>query len=317
MASNVKDCDCGFIDSKDPTQTTFTSLLVIDFTTITQKQLDDLFVTATFEVDQSDAPYVRSFSADQVALSDAGLGLTVSPPDGRSVPCAGIFTKETSFLHGSYRARFLAGGASGTVTAFYNYKNDTSEVDIEYLSAWETPTLLYTVKPQKYLANGNPDNSTYQRHPWTDTPASFDRDFQEWSFVWLPDVVHYGLNGDYSDSLVTNVPQAPGRIALNHWSNGDPRYSIGPPTENSTHTVSFLQAVYNDANATALACKHQTSACVIADGLVQSASGGSPTASGGASNPTLSAVTHLNSAAHGVHPMIPGWLLLLVWCLWC
>lgn len=310
MATELEDCDCGFIDSEDPAHTTFTSLLVIDFTSITQKQLDDLFITAKFSLDKSDAPYIRSFSGDQVALSNTGLELTVSPAGEKSVPCAGLFTKESYFLHGFYRARLLVGSVPGTVTAFYNYNNDTSEVDIEYLSAWENPTLLYSVKPQIYLANGNPDNSTYQQDTWNDTAASFQQTFQEWTFIWLPDVVYYGLNGDYSRKLSTNVPQAPGRIALSHWSDGDPRYSIGPPIENSTNTVSFLQAVYNNANATALACKRTKSACVIADGQIQSTSGGSSSSST-ASDGVIS-VPHTNRA-YGLGPAMSGWLLLLLW----
>ena len=47
MASKVQDCDCGFTDSNDPTESIFTSLLVIDFSSITSQQLDDLFLTAT------------------------------------------------------------------------------------------------------------------------------------------------------------------------------------------------------------------------------------------------------------------------------
>lgn len=288
---------------------------MVDFTSLTHEQLDDLFITATYDVDQSDAPCIRDFSATQVALSDEGLALTVSPPDGRSVPCAGIFTKEKSFLYGSYRARFLVGSVPGTVTAFYNYKDDSSEIDIEYLSAWEDPTLLYTVKPQKYLANGNPDNRTYQRGVWPDTTASFEQNFQEWSFIWLPDTVYYGLNGDYSKRLSTNVPQAPGHIALSHWSNGDPRYSTGPPAENSTHTISYLQAVYNDANATALPCKRSTSACVVTEGLIQrssSALNSSATVSSGGNGATLPAVIHVNSA-HSLGPTMSGLLLLLWW----
>lgn len=318
MSTDFEDCDCGFVDSGDPTQTTFTSLLVVNFTTTTQKQLEEFFVIANYNIDQPGAPYVRNFSADQVALSDRGLELTVSPADGRDVPCAGIFTKESSFFYGSYRARYLAGTVPGTVSAFYNYNNDSSEVDIEYLSAWEEPTLLCTVKPQKYLSNGNPDNSTFAQETWNQTSTAFERDFQEWSFVWLPDKVYYGLNGNYSRNLIVNVPQAPGHIALNHWSNGDPRYSTGPPVENVTHTVSFLQAVYNDPNVTSLACKRRTSACVVADGRIEgqpdSSTSVSIASSGGCSLTPYSGI-HFRSA-HGLNPSISGWLLLLSWLYW-
>jgi Glycosyl hydrolases family 16 len=186
MPSNkkVQDCDCGFTDSNDPTKSIFTSFLVVNFNSITSQQLNDLFIPATYEIAQGDAPYSRNFSANQVQLSEAGLDLTVSPsPDSKKVPCAQVFTRAARFFYGSYNAQFHVGDVPGTVTAFFNYKNDSSEVDIEYLSAWDDPTLLYTVKPQIYLNNNSPSNSTYQQEAWNDTSVSFDQDFHEWSFV--------------------------------------------------------------------------------------------------------------------------------------
>lgn len=326
MAPGIQDCDCGIIDAQDPTKSVFTSLFVVNFTAASSKDLDQLFVTANYRVDQTDAPYVRDFTEDQVELTDAGLELTVSPvrSGSREIPCAQVLTKGRSFFYGSYRARFLVGDVPGTVTAFYNYYNDSSEVDVEYLSAWQNPTLLYTVKPQIYTDRGNPDNRTYQQGVWYDPRDSFINDFHDWNFVWLPDIVHYGIDGDFSSNLTVNVPHAPGRIALNHWSNGDSRYSMGPPTENSTNTLSFLQAIYNDTNADTLQCKKSSSPCIIADEILRTGDGGddgdmgtqfvtatgSATLSGGNTISTLPAVGHINAGTH-LAPIPSFWLLLL------
>lgn len=318
MASNIHDCDCGFIDSYDPTKSLFTSFLVVNFSSITSEQLDDLFAPAAYDITQNGSPYTRNFSADQVQLSDHGLDLTVSPPvDSKSVPCAEIFTRAATFFYGSYHAQVRVEDVPGTVTAFFNYKNDSSEVDIEYLSAWADPTLLYSVKPQIYLDSGVPSNSTYQQERWNDTTASFDQNTHWWSFVWLPDIVHFGLDSNYSRSLTTNVPQGPGRLALSHWSDGNPNYSLGPPTQNSTVSISSLWAVYNDTNANALACKRATSACTITNGTFQASA-----ASGGDSNNNktlpsvmLPAATIINSA-HFIDPAAPGWLFVLLFFYW-
>lgn len=319
MATKVEDCDCGFIDADEPTRSTFTSLLVVNFATATWDDLDNIFVRSSYNVNRSDAPYIRDFEANQIQLTDAGLELTVSPsPDGQIVPSASVFTRQASFLYGSYRARILVGGVPGTVTAFYNYHNDTSEVDIEYVSA-RGPTLLYSVKPQIYFENSNPDPDTYQSDTWNGTEDSFDQNFHEWSFTWLPDVVHYGLDSNYSKSITTNVPQAPGTIVLSHWSNGNPRYSEGPPTMNSTKTVSYLQAVYNDTNATELTCKRAPSPCIIQDGILRSGFDPMANSSTGASAtlsatplPTLPPVSQVNSGACGVGPVGSSWLLALI-----
>lgn len=314
MASKVGDCDCGFIDSNDPTRNIFTSFLVVNFSSISTTTFDNLFIPATYEISQAKSPYTRNFSASQVELSDSGLGLTVSPAsDSKEVPCAQVFTRAATFFYGSYHAKFRVGDVPGTVTAFFNYKNDTSEVDIEYLSVWEEATLLYTVKPQIYFDSGNPSNSTYQRQAWNDTRASFDEEFHEWSFVWLPDIVHYGLDANYSRFITTNVPQAPGRLALSQWSDGNSNYSMGPPTKDSTVTVSSLWAVYNDTNASALTCKTATSACTITNGIFQASS-----ASGGddSSSSDTPPVISVNSHAHIISPAAPGWLFALLFFFW-
>jgi beta-glucanase (GH16 family) len=330
MVTKVDDCDCGFVDADEPTGTTFTSLLFVDFTKASWKELDNIFIKSSYNVNRSDAPYIRDFETDQIQLTDAGLELTVSPsPDGRIVPSASISTRQASYLHGSYRARIMVRDVPGTVTAFYNYHNDTSEVDIEHVSA-RGPTLLYSVKEQLYFANSNPDPSTYQSDTWNDTVTSFNQEFHEWSFTWLPEVVHYGLDANYSKKITRNVPQAPGTIVLSHWSNGNPRYSEGPPVVNSTNFVSYIQAVYNDANATALACKHTKSPCVVRAGTFvpslnpasNSSSGtslpsgvSSGTASTGSATPspmTIPAVSHVNSGACDISPAGPTWLLALI-----
>jgi beta-glucanase (GH16 family) len=303
MASKAQDCDCGFIDSNDPSKSIFSSFLAVDFTSITNEQFDDLFIPASYEIASRNAPFTRNFSTSQVHLSETGLDLTVSPsPDSRKVPCAQIFTRSATFFYGSYHAKFRVTDVPGTVTAFFNYKNDTSEVDIEYLSAWKDPTLLYTVKPQIYLERGNPHNATYQRETWT-----INQDFHEWSWVWLPDIVHFGLDAKYSTNLTTNVPQAPGRLALSHWSDGNPKYSLGPPSQSATDTISLLWAVYNDTNASTLSCQKAASACTVTDGVFQPPSGGGDDSG----TPSIGTI-HVNSSAHVISLAAPLWLFVLL-----
>ncbi|KAJ0149837.1 Uncharacterized protein HZ326_7621 [Fusarium oxysporum f. sp. albedinis] len=315
MASKVRDCDCGFTDSSDPTESVFSSFFAVNFSSIADKRFTELFIPASYEVVQGDSPYTRDFSPDQVQLSSTGLELTVSPlPSGsKAVPCAQIISRSKSYFYGSYHARFRVGTVPGTVTAFYNYKSDTSEVDIEYVSAWEEATLLYTVKPQLYSPTNNPLNSTYQRESWNDTRTSFDEDIHEWSFVWLPDIVHYGLDNNYSRSITTNVPKAPGRLALSQWSDGNSNYSLGPPTKDSTVAVTFLWAVYNDTNAKPLACKKTSEACTITNGVFKST-----TASGNNGNDDDSGSTSviLENSAHLAGPAATGWLFTLLFFVW-
>lgn len=308
MASKVQDCDCGFTDSNDPSKSIFSTFLYVDFGTIKDGEFDDLFIPATYEIDnREDAPFTRNFGVDQVQRSESGLELTVSPaPDSSNrVPCAQIFSREDTFLYGSYHANFRVTDVPGTVTAFFNYKNDTSEVDIEYLSAWKDPTLLYTVKPQIYFENGNPSNDTYQR----EVGDIRDNEFHDWSWVWLPDIVHFGLDSTYSTNLTVNVPQAPGKLAMSHWSDGNPNYSLGPPTRDATATLSSIWAIYNQTHTDSLSCKKTTSLCTVTKGVFQPPPGSGEDNNNGNEKP---GTVHVKSGANLLNPAAPLWLFVIL-----
>ncbi|KAK0384313.1 hypothetical protein NLU13_8401 [Sarocladium strictum] len=316
MASNVWDCDCGFIDSQDPTGSTFTNFLAVDFTSISQNELDEIFIPATYKLHKNDAPFERHFSAEQLQLSEDGLHITVLPASSQNhVPCGQIFSRARTFFYGSYHARIRLTDVPGTVTAFFNYKADDSEIDMEYVSAWAEPTLLYTVKPQIYTDRGNPENSTYARQPLSDASAPSKRSVSEWSFVWVEDIVHFGIGNEYSHNITTNVPSAPGRLALNQWSDGNANYSLGPPREPSTTTVTSLWAVYNMTESSSLVCEKSTSACTVTDGLFQPSSG-----SGGNSGPDDGPVIDINNAGGYIsassvpEPAVLHWSLALMFC---
>jgi len=174
--------------------------------------------------------------------------------------------------------------------------------------------LLYTVKPQLYDDSGNPISNTYQREDWNSTSGeAFSDGFHEWSYVWLPDIVHYGLDSNYSRVITTNVPQAPGCLALSHWSDGNPKFSLGPPTENSTVTISFLWAVYNNSSVSSLVCSKTTSPCTITNGVFQSGINSSPLPTGSVSvNPGVRSI----GASLGVSSGASSWLLVFVMLLW-
>lgn len=69
------------------------------------------------------------------------------------------------FLYGSYRAYIKTSDIAGTVAAFYLYKNDTNEIDMEALSYKQNPWQTYlSVKPQIYNPDGSASNLTLLRY---------------------------------------------------------------------------------------------------------------------------------------------------------
>lgn len=75
-------------------------------------------------------------------------------------------------------------------------------------------------------------------------------DFHEYRFDFLQDRVRF-----YADSRLlaemngTSVPTSPGHLILQHWSNGNPLWSGGPPEEDATMTVGYVKAYFNSSDA--------------------------------------------------------------------
>ena len=48
--------------------------------------------------------------------------------------------------------------------------------------------------------------------------------------------------------MTSAIPTSPGHITLSHWSNGDPKWSAGPPTEDAILTVEYLKGYFNSSD---------------------------------------------------------------------
>jgi hypothetical protein len=87
------------------------------------------------------------------------------------------------------------------------------------------------------------DTGTYQKFNLTFDPTTA---FHEYRFDFLPGRVLF-----YADSEViglmngTAVPTHAGHVILQHWSNGNPLWSGGPPATNAYLTVSYVKAYFN------------------------------------------------------------------------
>lgn len=73
--------------------------------------------------------------------------------------------------------------------------------------------------------------------------------FHEYRFDYLQDRVRF-----YADSQLlaemngSSVPSGPGHLILQHWSNGNPLWSGGPPEQDALLTVSYVKAYFNSSD---------------------------------------------------------------------
>ncbi|KAK0550639.1 hypothetical protein OC844_006698, partial [Tilletia horrida] len=211
-------CDCGFIDlteGADPTQV-WTSLWKADFANMRSKDLGNGFRFMRNEIQRANSDMSRAFDPGNAGLCNGGLCLTVEPASKNKIPSAGVYTKDTNLHFGNYYAEVKIPATVGTVSAFYIYKSDTNEVDMEYNNPTgaANASIKDTVKPQIYTGT-LADPATYKK---TYAPPGVDmtQDFHTWSFQWSPTQVAYGLDGDFANVITVNVPQQPGVLSFSH-----------------------------------------------------------------------------------------------------
>ncbi|KAI8370952.1 concanavalin A-like lectin/glucanase domain-containing protein [Blakeslea trispora] len=205
----------------------------------------------------------RVFTPNNVKLSaDKGIVLAVERDDHGKYSSASIGTKRDDFLYGTFRARLKTSNVPGTVAAFFYYRNNTSEIDIEMLSRLNDPYMSYfSVQPQVYESNGQASALTNNKHPLNFNPTE---DYHTYRFDWTPGSVKFYVDDEFIYEMTTSVPSSPGRILLNHWTDGNPTFSGGPPTEAAELALSRLNIFFNSSESdNSLQCQKSKSACLV------------------------------------------------------
>lgn len=257
-------CDCGYVDEYN---NVWSELWYADYGNYRSSlhydrhyQVMDYTVSAKHK-DTLD----RVFSPGNVKVSSTeGITLTVQKDKNGRYTSAALGTKRSDFLYGTYRARMKMSNLPGTVAAFYFYRNNTCEIDVESLSRLNNPYKSYfAIQPQIYNADGSASSLTNEKH---ELQFNSTEDYHEYRFDWLPGVVKFYIDGQMVREMTTNVPDAPGRILLNHWTDGNPNFSGGPPTEDSKLKVSQLNMFFNSSDSKSPpVCIKSKSPCKIAD----------------------------------------------------
>ncbi|KAH8555900.1 concanavalin A-like lectin/glucanase domain-containing protein [Umbelopsis sp. PMI_123] len=256
-------CDCGFTDENN---NNWSNVWHADFSTYK----DSIHVDNNYRVSSYTIPakhvntYDRVFSQGNTDILDGNLQLSVTNNNG-DIKCGSISTSREDFLYGSFRANMKITSVPGTVAAFYLYKNDTSEIDMETLSAVHDPWKVYvSVKPQIYNSDGSAAYETLRRHVESISPTN---EFHEYRFDWFPGVVNYYMDGALIETITTNVPSSPGRIVFNHWTDGNINYSQGPPEESATLEIANVTMFFNSSHGTQLSCRKMTAGCNVSGKL--------------------------------------------------
>jgi len=79
-------------------------------------------------------------------------------------------------------------------------------------------------------------------------PFRPDDQFHEYRFDWTADRVAFYVDGQYLHEMTENIPVEGGSLFFNHWSNGDPKWSAGPPEQDAVMTISYMKAYFNSTD---------------------------------------------------------------------
>ncbi|KAL8715362.1 MAG: hypothetical protein Q9220_000695 [cf. Caloplaca sp. 1 TL-2023] len=265
---NVRaDCECGYTVNG----TLYTELTESDF--LHMKNINESgWIPQQYTVDPEDArgPFGKDAEPQQIKFNplksrydwagdginggDAGAQITVkggSPGKGGAIPMGEMDTNRTDMLYGSFRAGIKLTGTPGTCGAFFWYLNDSQEIDMEFLSsqfnATSHPVNLVLQSEASVAAGFNAHNTdAFQVHQLPFDPSD---GFHEYRFDWFTDKVDFYADGVFLRTMTgMGVPSDAGHLAISQWSNGDPNWSGGPPTQDAVMTVNYVKGYFNSSD---------------------------------------------------------------------
>lgn len=288
-------CDCGF---RDENNHVWSEIWYADYSNYKSNLHKDAhYVVMDYTVNAKHKDTLnRVFDPNNVQIDEQGqVQLAVRKVNDNEYTSASFGTRRQDILYGTFRASIKTSPVPGTVAAFYFYRNDTCEIDIESLSRMQNPwKTFFSVQPQIYNPDGSASTLTNDKHelPFDPTSVSFfnslslsldsspkplkplfHQEYHEYRFDWIPDRIDYYIDGQHANSFNTTVPQSPGRVMLNHWTDGNPKYSGAAPDQDAFLSVANLTVFFNSSDAhEPLSCQKMQEPCNVAGKLIQKAS---------------------------------------------
>jgi beta-glucanase (GH16 family) len=229
-----KECSAGdFVQASEAKVSPWIKTLVTDFSKTDIKDSRDWSISTWGNAN-------RTHSTDNLWREGDTLVLKVTggTPPGQTTTGAEMVSSSRDFLYGSYRVVMKTPVEPGTVSGFFYYLSDESEIDIEFLSIdnWRNSVNLTVHKKLGPLSH-------------QEVKLGFDptKDFHEYRFDWYPDRVRFYVDGKLLVEMtpdIATIPSRPGHIMLNHWTLSDPGWGAGPPVKDALLYIKRIELHY-------------------------------------------------------------------------
>ncbi|KAI4257007.1 MAG: hypothetical protein LQ352_001835 [Teloschistes flavicans] len=240
-------CECGYVIKNEGT---FTDAFEADF--FHQGNIGNDANWDVSDYTETNYPFNMKYEKENVisnpmpaSSGDPGLQLLVRgpTPSGSPVRTAELATKRTDMFYGSYRAAIKYTSVSGTCGSMFWRKDDTHEIDFELLSSQDSASSS-TNRINLVLHSTGPSG-----FETPSVPFHLSDGFHEYRFDWSPGRVSYYVDGEHMKDLTEGVPDIPGPLVFNHWSNGDEHWTYGPPTKDAYMTIGYVKTYFNTSQA--------------------------------------------------------------------
>ncbi|KAF2264764.1 concanavalin A-like lectin/glucanase [Lojkania enalia] len=266
-------CECGYSVNKtsDQAHAVYTELMENDFLhTMVENATEVGWRPQEYNMsaEQARGPYGKEFFVSNIETNplkdpwswsgesqngqDAGLELWVRGDHSHGfVSGSEVVSVRNDMTYGSYRIGMkLPRGDSGTCAAFFWYYNNSQEIDMEFLSHQfngSTGAVNLVLQTPEAVNDGfdASNTSVFKVYPLGFRP---DEKFHEYRFDWSPESVAFYIDGELAYVMAENVPTTSSHLFMNHWSNGDPSWSAGPPDSDVAMTVSYVKAYFNSSD---------------------------------------------------------------------
>ncbi|KAI4087601.1 MAG: hypothetical protein LQ344_006665 [Seirophora lacunosa] len=255
-------CECGYSVNGE----TYTDAIEADFLHIDDISNDSDWQISNWPLAQEPYPFnyetrnvvvnpLKGSSGESANGGDPGLQLIVRGPtqEGANVSAAELATKRRDMHYGSYRAAIKYSREPGTCGSMF------WEIDVELLSH-EDKSSSSTSPVHFVLHAEGPSN-----HATPQLPFHPSEGYHEYRFDWSPGKVAYYVDGKHLEDLTKGVPEVPGSLILNHWSNGNPGWTQGPPKSDVIMAVAYVKAYFNTSSEGVQARGQCDAVCLVQD----------------------------------------------------
>lgn len=183
-------------------------------------------------------------NVDNVYNNNETLVLKVSPVNTIEILAysSSISSYENNIQYGSFRVSAKLPALDGSSIGFFYYHSDTEEIDMEFLT--HERAMRTSIQPIIRDSFGTAMNISQKSIPIDKNPAG---EFIEYRFDWFKERVDFFIGGVYTNTLSVNIPRDSGKFVINHRTNGNPKWSRGPPVADSELSIKYIDMYFNSS----------------------------------------------------------------------